>query len=157
MYGLYRSHAYAIIGYNASTNTFTLYNPWGFDQPGQLTWSQLQATCTQLCVCNTSGSVPISGAPGTTSSAKASSSLRGWTAAAAWTFAQVDGAIGGRSRRFFLRCGRRDDRSVPGSGEQQRGVFTSAPPRRSGVHRSLAVSGRRGLASVSRVDLIGQS
>ena len=23
-------------------DTFTLYNPWGFDQPGQLTWSQLQ-------------------------------------------------------------------------------------------------------------------
>jgi len=62
--GLYGSHAYAITGYNASKGTFTLYNPWGFDQPGQLTWSQLQATCTQLCVCATSGSVPISGAAG---------------------------------------------------------------------------------------------
>ena len=26
-----------------STDTFTLYNPWGMDQPGQLTWAQLQA------------------------------------------------------------------------------------------------------------------
>ena len=56
-----RSHAYAITGYNASTDTFTLYNPWGIDQPGQLTWSQLQATCTQMAVADTSGSVPISG------------------------------------------------------------------------------------------------
>jgi hypothetical protein len=60
--GLYGSHAYAIIGYNASTDTFTLYNPWGSDQPGQLTWSQLQATCTQMAVCDTSGLVPISAA-----------------------------------------------------------------------------------------------
>ena len=52
-----RSHAYAIIGYNASTDTFTLYNPWGSNQPGQLTWSQLQATCSQLAVADTSGSV----------------------------------------------------------------------------------------------------
>ena len=41
--GLYANHAYAIIGYNAPTNKFTLYNPWGFDQPGPLTWSQLQS------------------------------------------------------------------------------------------------------------------
>ena len=33
-YGLYGSHAYAVTGYNASTGDFTLYNPWGFDQPG---------------------------------------------------------------------------------------------------------------------------
>ena len=32
-YGLYGSHAYAVTGYNASSGTFTLYNPWGFDQP----------------------------------------------------------------------------------------------------------------------------
>ena len=46
-YGLYANHAYAIIGYNASTDTFTLYNPWGSNQPGQLTWSQLQADSTR--------------------------------------------------------------------------------------------------------------
>ncbi len=60
--GLYSSHAYAIVGYSTSTQTFTLYNPWGSNQPGQLTWSQLQATCSQLVVAGTSGSVPISGA-----------------------------------------------------------------------------------------------
>ncbi len=60
--GLYASHAYAIIGYNASTDKFTLYNPWGSNQPGQLTWSQLQATCSQMAVADTSGSIPIIGA-----------------------------------------------------------------------------------------------
>jgi hypothetical protein len=59
--GLYPSHAYAIVGYKAATDTFTLYNPWGSNQPGQLTWSQLQTTCSQLCVAGTSGSLPISG------------------------------------------------------------------------------------------------
>jgi hypothetical protein len=53
--------AQAITGYNASTDTFTLYNPWGTDQPGQLTWSQLQATCTQMAVANASNSAAISG------------------------------------------------------------------------------------------------
>ncbi len=59
--GLYATHAYAIIGYNASIDKFTLYNPWGSNQPGPLTWSQLQSTCSQLVVASTSGSVPISG------------------------------------------------------------------------------------------------
>ena len=62
--GLYADHAYAIIGYNAGSQTFTLYNPWGTDQPGPLTWPQLQATCTQLCTCSTSGSTPFVGAAG---------------------------------------------------------------------------------------------
>ena len=38
-YGLHGAHVYAVTGYNASNQTFTLYNPWGFDQPTQsLTW-----------------------------------------------------------------------------------------------------------------------
>jgi hypothetical protein len=57
--GLYADHAYAIIGYNAASDTFILYNPWGMDQPGPLTWSQLQADCSQLAVADASGSVPI--------------------------------------------------------------------------------------------------
>ena len=61
-YGLYGSHAYAVIGYNASTGLFTLYNPWGFDQPGVLSWSQLEATCDGFVVANAAGSTPISGA-----------------------------------------------------------------------------------------------
>jgi hypothetical protein len=68
--GLYASHAYAIIGYNAGADTFTLYNPWGSNQPGQLTWRQLQADTTQLCVAATSGTVPISGAPSRVASGK---------------------------------------------------------------------------------------
>ena len=57
--GLYAGHAYAIIGYSAATDTFTLYNPWGMDQPGQLTWTQLQSLCSQMAVCDTSGSIPV--------------------------------------------------------------------------------------------------
>jgi hypothetical protein len=38
------SHAYAVVGYNASTQTVTLFNPWGI-QYGLITmsWSQIQA------------------------------------------------------------------------------------------------------------------
>jgi hypothetical protein len=51
-----------VIGYNASAGLFTLYNPWGFDQPGVLSWSQLQATCDGFVVADATGSAPISGA-----------------------------------------------------------------------------------------------
>jgi hypothetical protein len=61
LYGLYADHAYAIIGYNASTEKFTLYNPWGFDQPGQLSWSQLQAATGEMCVASTAGLTSIFG------------------------------------------------------------------------------------------------
>ena len=57
-YGLYGSHAYAIIGYNSKAGTFDLYNPWGFDQPGVngwLTWSQLQSTCEGFVVASVGG------------------------------------------------------------------------------------------------------
>jgi hypothetical protein len=43
--GLVGGHAYAVIGYDASTQKFTLYNPWGTNQPGALSWSQLQTSC----------------------------------------------------------------------------------------------------------------
>ena len=62
--GLYADHAYAIIGYNAGSDTFTLYNPWGMDQPGPLTWGQLQADCSQLAVADASGSVVIGASQG---------------------------------------------------------------------------------------------
>ncbi len=73
-YGLYASHAYAIVGYNASTDKFTLYNPWGTDHPGPLSWSQLQQTCSQLAVADTSGSTPILGAASLLGNVKTSSS-----------------------------------------------------------------------------------
>jgi hypothetical protein len=72
-YGLYASHAYAIVGYNASTDKFTLYNPWGTDHPGPLSWSQLQETCSQLAVADTSGSTPILGAASLLGNVKTSS------------------------------------------------------------------------------------
>ncbi len=62
MDGLYGSHAYAVTAYNASTNTFTLYNPWGFDQPGQLSWSQLETACEGFVAVNAAGATAISGA-----------------------------------------------------------------------------------------------
>jgi hypothetical protein len=61
-YGLYGSHAYGVTGYNASSGTFTLYNPWGFDQPtSALTWADLQATTSGFVVANTSGTTPLGG------------------------------------------------------------------------------------------------
>ena len=61
-FGLFGSHAYAVLGYNASTGNFTLYNPWGVDQPGALSWSQLEATCDGFVTAVATGSAPISGA-----------------------------------------------------------------------------------------------
>ena len=59
-YGLYGSHAYAVTGYNSANGTFTLYNPWGSNQPtGPLTWDQLKATCDGFAVADASGTTPI--------------------------------------------------------------------------------------------------
>ena len=81
-YGLYGSHAYAVIGYNASANLFTLYNPWGCDQPGVLSWSQLEATCGGFVTAATTGSAPIS-----------SGNLSASLAAAASIPAAISGAL----------------------------------------------------------------
>jgi hypothetical protein len=62
-YGLYGSHAYGVIAYNSSTQTFTLYNPWGTNQPGQLTWAQLQATCSGIAIAVPTGSLALSTSP----------------------------------------------------------------------------------------------
>ncbi len=59
-FGLYGSHAYAVLAYNASTDTFTLFNPWGFSQPGQLSWNQLQSSCSAFVVADVSGTTPTS-------------------------------------------------------------------------------------------------
>lgn len=55
--GLVGGHAYTVSGYNASTDTFTLHNPWGTSHPSQLTWSQLQSNCSMFTVANPTGSV----------------------------------------------------------------------------------------------------
>jgi hypothetical protein len=60
--GLYGSHAYLVTGYEASTDTFRLHNPWGFSHPGALSYSQLQAYCSMFVVADASGSSPVSGA-----------------------------------------------------------------------------------------------
>ena len=61
--GLYGGHAYLVVGYSAGSDTFTLYNPWGFAQPGPLSWGQLEASCEAFSVADTSGSTAISSGP----------------------------------------------------------------------------------------------
>ncbi len=52
--GLVAGHAYSVSGYNPTTGTFTLFNPWGTNHPGPLTWAQLQANCTAFVMANAS-------------------------------------------------------------------------------------------------------
>jgi hypothetical protein len=65
--GLYGGHAYNVLSYNSSTGLFTLYNPWGSNQPNQLTWTQLTRNCDGFAVADTSGSMAIASARGATS------------------------------------------------------------------------------------------
>ncbi|WP_197167609.1 C2 family cysteine protease [Neorhodopirellula pilleata] len=57
--GLVGGHAYVVTGYNASTDRFTLFNPWGNTHPSPLTWAQLQANCTQFVVVDPTGSIAV--------------------------------------------------------------------------------------------------
>ncbi len=54
--GLVGSHAYLVTGYNSSTDTFQLHNPWGTSHPGALSFSQLQAYCSMFVVTDPTGS-----------------------------------------------------------------------------------------------------
>ena len=56
------SHAYAVIAVDPSAGLFTLYNPWGCDQPGVVTWSQIEATCCAFVVADSTGSTPVTAA-----------------------------------------------------------------------------------------------
>ena len=47
-----------VVGYNSSTGVFTLANPWGFANPGPLSWGQLEASCQAFVVADASGTVP---------------------------------------------------------------------------------------------------
>jgi len=39
------SHAYAVVGYNATNQTITLFNPWGIEYGLiTMTWSQIQGS-----------------------------------------------------------------------------------------------------------------
>ena len=127
--GLYGSHAYLVTGYEASTDTFRLHNPWGFSHPGALSYSQLQAYCSMFVVADASGSIPVSGAVASTppdprlavplfanSRAERNSSMAGLDAASAehhgdFSIAQVeaessasfDGGFDGIGRRGLTR------------------------------------------------------
>jgi Calpain family cysteine protease len=57
--GLVGGHAYVVSSYNASSNTFTLLNPWGTSHPAQLSWTQLVSACDWLSVANPSSSTAI--------------------------------------------------------------------------------------------------
>lgn len=48
-----------MIGYSNATDTFNLYNPWGFAQPSPLSWAQLQTNCSLFVVADASASTPI--------------------------------------------------------------------------------------------------
>jgi hypothetical protein len=52
---LYGNHAYNVISYSSSTGKFTLYNPWGSDQPSQLTWNQIRQYCDAFAATATNG------------------------------------------------------------------------------------------------------
>jgi autotransporter-associated beta strand protein len=52
--GLVSDHAYVVTGYDPTTGTFQLENPWGFYEPEALTWSELVAYGS-LTVADTAG------------------------------------------------------------------------------------------------------
>ncbi|MEY4568445.1 MAG: hypothetical protein RLY14_3415, partial [Planctomycetota bacterium] len=51
--GLVGGHAYMVRSYNTSTDTFSLFNPWGVSHPSPLSYSQLQQYCSAFVVANT--------------------------------------------------------------------------------------------------------
>jgi hypothetical protein len=61
--GLHPGHAYAVIGYDNTMGTFTLYNPWGFGQPGPLTWTDLQNNCWGFQTADPSGTISFGAIP----------------------------------------------------------------------------------------------
>ncbi|MHB8973407.1 MAG: C2 family cysteine protease [Pirellulaceae bacterium] len=58
--GMVGPHAYMVTGYNAATDTFQLYNPWGSTHPGPLTYAQLRTSGQCFVVADPTGSVPAS-------------------------------------------------------------------------------------------------
>ena len=74
---LYGSHAYAVIGYNAANGKFTLYNPWGMDQPTPMSWAKILQDCDDIAIADPSGSTSF----GTSVSTKLSASSIGLTVA----------------------------------------------------------------------------
>lgn len=57
--GLVGGHAYMVRAYNASNDTFSLFNPWGVSHPSPLTYTQLQQYCSAFVVANAAGTTPV--------------------------------------------------------------------------------------------------
>ncbi len=60
--GMVGPHAYMVTGYNASTDKFQLYNPWGTTHPGPLSYAQLRASGQCFVVADPTGTLPASSA-----------------------------------------------------------------------------------------------
>jgi hypothetical protein len=56
---LVSSHAYSITGYDATSDKFSIFNPWGTQHPAPMTWTQIQANTNFFVVVNAQQSVPI--------------------------------------------------------------------------------------------------
>ena len=60
-YGMYGDHAYVLVSYNSASGTFTVFNPWGKDQPpSPLTWAQLTQDCDDFTYGDPTIAGPIS-------------------------------------------------------------------------------------------------
>ena len=57
--GFVEGHAYIVTGYNAATDRFSVFNPWGNTHPAPLTWAQLQANCSMFVVTDPAGSAAV--------------------------------------------------------------------------------------------------
>ena len=82
--GLYGSHAYDVTAYDANSGTFTLFNPWGDDQPSPLTWSELAAECDLCSVTNPSGTSPMSAVKAANAAAAPTANASSPAASDAW-------------------------------------------------------------------------
>ena len=66
--GLYGGHAYVVSGYDASTDSFSLHNPWGVSHPTRLTWAQLQSNCSVFVVVDPTGAAKFNSSVAVTAS-----------------------------------------------------------------------------------------
>jgi len=130
--GLYGSHAYTVLNYSASTGVFTLYNPWGCDQPNTLSWSQLESTCDGFVVAITTGSAPISGANLHAPVASAVAQVAATTSGAATSLSaatNLAAAIAAGNTVLADETGSSASPSVTdnGSGNHQEAIYSNRP------------------------------
>jgi hypothetical protein len=75
------NHVYNVLSYNSKTGKFTLYNPWGSDQPTALTWAQLRANMSTITTVP-GVEIYISAACGALAAFRASATATGMSGAA---------------------------------------------------------------------------